>query len=308
MVNHLTELLFLKELKGMGNATINKDYVNIISFKENPEEFFSFMLKNPKKYSRLELELAMENAKRSLKYLEGLEDTKVITIFDDMYPKKLDSLGNKKPVILYLRGNMDLLNSDSIAVVGTREPSEHTKNMEEQFVKRLVTYHNVTVVSGLALGCDKIAHEVTLDNSGYTLAVLPGGFNKITPKSNKALADRILANNGLLMTEYAPDTDASKYTFVDRDALIAAMSNGTLVMQCGIKSGTMHTVDAAVKMRRRIACYAGMINSDLYDGNKEMVENKGSDKIETDTNLEAFVNMALGNNPDSGQYVQMTLF
>lgn len=308
MVNHLTELLFLKELKGMGNATINKDYVNIISFKENPEEFFSFMLKNPKKYSRLELELAMENAKRSLKYLEGLEDTKVITIFDDMYPKKLDSLGNKKPVILYLRGNMDLLNSDSIAVVGTREPSEHTKNMEEQFVKRLVTYHNVTVVSGLALGCDKIAHEVTLDNSGYTLAVLPGGFNKITPKSNKALADRILANNGLLMTEYAPDTDASKYTFVDRDALIAAMSNGTLVMQCGIKSGTMHTVDAAVKMRRRIACYAGMINSDLYDGNKEMAENKGSDKIETDTNLEAFVNMALGSNADSGQYVQMTLF
>ena len=94
-----------------------------------------------------------------------------------MYPKKLASLGNKKPVVLYLRGNIDLLNSDSIAVVGTREPSEHTKNMEEQFVKRLVTYHNVTVVSGLALGCDKIAHEVTLDNSGYTLAVLPSGFN-----------------------------------------------------------------------------------------------------------------------------------
>ena len=308
MINHLVELLFLKELKGMGNATINKDYANIISFKNDHEEFFSFMLKNSKKYSRFELELAMENAKRSINYLEGLKDTKVITIFDDMYPKKLASLGNKKPVVLYLRGNMDLLNSDSIAVVGTREPSEHTKNMEEQFVKRLVTYHNVTVVSGLALGCDKIAHEVTLDNSGYTLAVLPSGFNKITPKSNKVLADRILANNGLLMTEYAPDADASKYTFVDRDAIIAAISHGTLVMQCGIKSGTMHTVDAAVKMKRRIACYAGMLNMDIYDGNRIMIDDKGSEMVNSDAELELFVKKALSNGSSDGQFTQMTLF
>lgn len=308
MINHLVELLFLKELKGMGNATINKDYANIISFKNDHEEFFSFMLKNSKKYSRIELELAMENAKRSINYLEGLKDTNVITIFDDMYPKKLASLGNKKPVVLYLRGNMDLLNSDSIAVVGTREPSEHTKNMEEQFVKRLVTYHNVTVVSGLALGCDKIAHEVTLDNSGYTLAVLPSGFNKITPKSNKVLADRILANNGLLMTEYAPDADASKYTFVDRDAIIAAISYGTLVMQCGIKSGTMHTVDAAVKMKRRIACYAGMLNMDIYDGNRIMIDDKGSEMVNSDAELELFVKKALSNGSSDGQFTQMTLF
>ena len=308
MINHLVELLFLKELKGMGNATINKDYANIISFKNDPEEFFSFMLKNSKKYSRIELELALENAKRSINYLEGLKDTNVITIFDDMYPKKLASLGNKKPVVLYLRGNMDLLNSDSIAVVGTREPSEHTKNMEEQFVKRLVTYHNVTVVSGLALGCDKIAHEVTLDNSGYTLAVLPSGFNKITPKSNKVLADRILANNGLLMTEYAPDADASKYTFVDRDAIIAAISHGTLVMQCGIKSGTMHTVDAAVKMKRRIACYAGMLNMDIYDGNRIMIDDKGSEMVNSDAELELFVKKALSNGSSDGQFIQMTLF
>lgn len=308
MINHLVELLFLKELKGMGNATINKDYANIISFKNDPEEFFSFMLKNSKKYSRIELELALENAKRSINYLEGLKDTNVITIFDDMYPKKLASLGNKKPVVLYLRGNMDLLNSDSIAVVGTREPSEHTKNMEEQFVKRLVTYHNVTVVSGLALGCDKIAHEVTLDNSGYTLAVLPSGFNKITPKSNKVLADRILANNGLLMTEYAPDADASKYTFVDRDAIIAAISYGILVMQCGIKSGTMHTVDAAVKMKRRIACYAGMLNMDIYDGNRIMIDDKGSEMVNSDAELELFVKKALSNGSSDGQFIQMTLF
>lgn len=308
MINHLVELLFLKELKGMGNATINKDYANIISFKNDPEEFFSFMLKNSKKYSRIELELAMENAKRSINYLEGLKDTKVITIFDDMYPKKLASLGNKKPVVLYLRGNMDLLNSDSIAVVGTREPSEHTKNMEEQFVKRLVTYHNVTVVSGLALGCDKIAHEVTLNNNGYTIAVLPSGFNKITPKSNKELAERILSNKGLLMTEYAPDSDVSKYTYVERDAVIAAMSNGTLVMQCGVKSGTMHTVDAAYKMKRRIACYAGLINADIFDGNKEMINSKVSSGIESETDLEEFVKKALSGSSGDGQFVQMTLF
>lgn len=308
MTNHLVELLFLKGLKGMGNATINKDYINVIRIKNDSDEFFSFMLKNPKKYSRLDLELAMENAKRSLGYLEGLKDTKIITVFDDVYPKKLDSLGNKKPVILYLRGNMDLLESDSIAVVGTREPSEHTKTMEEAYVKRLVKYHNVTVVSGLALGCDKIAHEVTLDNNGYTIAVLPGGFNKITPKSNKELAERILSNKGLLMTEYAPDSDVSKYTYVERDAVIAAMSNGTLVMQCGVKSGTMHTVDAAYKMKRRIACYAGLINVDIFDGNKEMINSKDSAGIESETDLEEFVKKALSGSSGDGQFVQMTLF
>ena len=292
----------------MGNATINKDYINVIRIKNDSDEFFSFMLKNPKKYSRLDLELAMENAKRSLGYLEGLKDTKIITVFDDVYPKKLDSLGNKKPVILYLRGNMDLLESDSIAVVGTREPSEHTKTMEEAYVKRLVKYHNVTVVSGLALGCDKIAHEVTLDNNGYTIAVLPGGFNKITPKSNKELAERILSNKGLLMTEYAPDSDVSKYTYVERDAVIAAMSNGTLVMQCGVKSGTMHTVDAAYKMKRRIACYAGLINVDIFDGNKEMINSKDSAGIESETDLEEFVKKALSGSSGDGQFVQMTLF
>ena len=308
MTNHLVELLFLKGLKGMGNATINKDYINVIRIKNDSDEFFSFMLKNPKKYSRLDLELAMENAKRSLGYLEGLKDTKIITVFDDVYPKKLDSLGNKKPVILYLRGNMDLLESDSIAVVGTREPSEHTKTMEEAYVKRLVKYHNVTVVSGLALGCDKIAHEVTLDNNGYTIAVLPGGFNKITPKSNKELAERILSNKGLLMTEYAPDSDVSKYTYVERDAVIAAMSNGTLVMQCGVKSGTMHTVDAAYKMKRCIACYAGLINADIFDGNKEMINSKDSSGIESETDLEEFVKKALSGSSGDGQFVQMTLF
>ena len=308
MTNHLVELLFLKGLKGMGNATINKDYINVIRIKNDSDEFFSFMLKNPKKYSRLDLELAMENAKRSLGYLEGLKDTKIITVFDDVYPKKLDSLGNKKPVILYLRGNMDLLEPDSIAVVGTREPSEHTKTMEEAYVKRLVKYHNVTVVSGLALGCDKIAHEVTLDNKGYTIAVLPGGFNKITPKSNKELAERILSNKGLLMTEYAPDSDVSKYTYVERDAVIAAMSNGTLVMQCGVKSGTMHTVDAAYKMKRRIACYAGLINVDIFDGNKEMINSKDSAGIESETDLEEFVKKALSGSSGDGQFVQMTLF
>ena len=123
----------------------------------------------------------------------------------------------------------------------------------------------------------------------WFIAGLPGGFNKITPKSNKELAERILSNKGLLMTEYAPDSDVSKYTYVERDAVIAAMSNGTLVMQCGVKSGTMHTVDAAYKMKRRIACYAGLINVDIFDGNKEMINSKDSAGIESETDLEEFV-------------------
>ncbi len=98
---------------------------------------------------------------------------------------------------------------------------------------------------GLALGCDKIAHETAVNLGKKTIGVLPSGVNVITPAANKGLAERIIETGGCLISEYEPDAGVTKATYVERDAVIAALSDATVVIECGVRSGTMHTVDAA---------------------------------------------------------------
>ena len=167
-------------------------------------------------------------------------------------------INNKK---LYYQGNIDALDYDSIAVVGTRKPSsesvEFTYNAVNELCKEKV------IVSGLALGIDKVAHQSCIENDGITIAVLPSGLNKVYPLLHKPLVKDILANDGLVITEYEPDKKANRRRFIERDKLIAELSDELLVPQCKIKSGTMHTVNFAKELEKRITVQ----NTD-YDGNK----------------------------------------
>ena len=94
-----------------------------------------------------------------------------------------------------------------------------------------------------------------MDNGGTTVAVLPSGFNHIMPASNRNLAARIVENGGCLVSEYPPETNPNNAFFARRDALIAALASGVVVMECKEKSVTMHTVDAALSIHRPVACY-----------------------------------------------------
>ena len=102
-------------------------------------------------------------------------------------------MGNKKPLILYVKGNVDALTKPNIAVIGTRKPSDLSQSFEENLVRNLVNSTDCVVVSGLALGCDKIAHQATVDENKSTIAILPSGVNVITPSSNKKLAESFIS-------------------------------------------------------------------------------------------------------------------
>lgn len=172
-------------------------------------------------------------------------------------------LFNKK---LYYKGNIDIINHDSIGVVGTRKPSIESVEFIKREVKKLS--QEKVIISGLAVGTDRIAHETCIENDGLTIAILPSGLNKIYPLKHKKLVKSILENDGLIISEYEPDKIANRRRFIQRDGLIALFSDELLVPQCNIRSGTMHTVNFTKKLGKKI-----YVQDSNYEGNKYILRN-----------------------------------
>lgn len=286
----LLELLFLKNIKGFGNVTINKKYVPLLEPVSTLEECIRLVEDNEENVSSVDISKAREIAEK--KYKEMIDDLtlSVITIFDGEYPEKLKNLQDKKPVILYAKGDIAALSRPNIAIVGTRKPSEWSVKVESRLVQKILDLSGRVIVSGLALGCDKIAHETTILAGMKTVAVLPSGVNVITPASHKKLANSIIETGGCLLSEYEPNAKAAKSTYVERDAVIAALSDATMVIECDVESGTMHTVDAAEQMKRKLACYyTDDVNKGKYGGNELMIKEKGALKIADTEELTLFL-------------------
>lgn len=279
----LLELLFLKNIKGFGNTTINKKYVPLLEPVSTLEECIRLVEDNEEKVSAIYISKAKEIAEKKYKDIIDDLNLSVITVFDDEYPEKLKDLQDKKPIILYAKGDITTLSQPNIAIVGTREPSEWSMKVEGRLVQKILDLSGRVIVSGLALGCDKIAHETTVLAGKKTVAVLPSGVNVITPVSHKKLANSIIESGGCLLSEYEPNVKAVKSTYVERDAIIAALSDATMVIECDVESGTMHTVDAAEQMKRKLACYyIDDRSKGKYSGNELMIKAKGALKV-TDT-------------------------
>ena len=193
-------------------------------------------------------------------YLANLEkdNIKVITIMDAEYPEKLRYLDDA-PMLLYCKGDISLLNTDAISIVGTRMPSNYGRYVTEKFAGILASA-GLTVVSGLAYGVDTISHRKALEVNGKTIAVLGGGLNHIYPEANTNLANEI-AEKGLLISEYPPFAKPTKYTFPVRNRIIAGLSLGTLITEAGKRSGTIHTKEYALDYGRDVFAVPGNINS-----------------------------------------------
>lgn len=180
------------------------------------------------------------------------------------YPPRLRQIADY-PLMLYARGALDALRADqSVAVIGTREPTGLGFQQGKAYA-RLLAELGYTVVSGLARGCDTAGHIGCLDGGGATVAVLPCELEYIYPRSNRALAERILENGGCLVTEYAPgeysrlpgerkQAPPGRF-FVERDRIQSALGRGLLVIETHTTGGTLHTVNFARRQGGRVvAC------------------------------------------------------
>ena len=159
----------------------------------------------------------------------------LICAFDDKFPRlnlKLNS--SEKPFLFVYKGSIGLLSEidNNTAVIGVLNPTEDIEFREQRIVKTLVD-RNLTIVSGLAKGCDTIAHKTCLKQNAKTIAILPTTFDRIYPKENKSLVDEIVKNNGLVITEYINEPQ-SKFDrirrFIDRDRLQAMYSKAVILV------------------------------------------------------------------------------
>ena len=287
MMKKFLEILFLTNLNRVGKATIYKNYWDLL--KENDIDDLVAEMDYKSKFSFSELEKAREKAEKFYDSIINDSNIEVITVFDDNYPQQLNIMGNKKPLLLYVKGNLEALSKPNLAVIGTRKPSNISQAFEVDMVKKVINTSDRVIVSGLALGCDKIAHQTTVDENKMTIAILPSGVNKIKPAKHKELAFEIIDKGGCLVSEYEPYADAQKHTYVQRDQIVAAFSDAIFVVECGVKSGTMHTVNFAEEYGKRLFTYLPVNKQNvLFDGNEFILKNKFNSFLVND--IENFCN------------------
>jgi len=184
-----------------------------------------------------------------------------LTIKDADYPHNLVDLDSAPPV-LYIKGNLEPSDSNSVAIVGTRKMTFYGKEVTEKFTKELSNL-GITIVSGLALGVDACAHKACLDEGGRTIAVLASGLDIITPGSNTALAKRIVEGRGALVSEYPLGHPPLRTNFASRNRIISGLSRAVLVIEGAQQSGTLLTASAAAEQGRPVFAVPGQITSPM---------------------------------------------
>ena len=168
------------------------------------------------------------------------------------YPEKLRKI-EKPPNQLYFKGNIELLKTPGIAIVGSRKCTKYGERIATQFSKEL-TLQGLTIISGMAEGIDSFAHIGSIESTGNTIAVLPCGFNNIYPKENINLYKEILKNNGLVLTEYEENEKATSEKFLERNRIVSGLAIGILVIEGGYRSGTSVTANLAKKQGKKVFC------------------------------------------------------
>lgn len=250
---------------------------NIFAKFDNFDDFFNEKkVKNAffgDEYYELMMKFLSENFEKFQIETEDLlykYDVKYLTYFSDGYPKLL-KYTNDAPLVLYYRGNVELLKYKAISIVGTRRPTTYGKIVCEKFTKELAGAGIVTV-SGLAYGIDTLVAENTLSIKGRTIAVLAGGLDSIYPAQNTALANRIVENGGLLISEYFIGVKPLSYYFINRNRIVAGLSLGLLIVEAGSHSGTMTTAKFALDQSKELFVVPGNITSPQSEGTNMLID------------------------------------
>ncbi len=196
-------------------------------------------------------------------------DVVAVTCFSDAFPQNLAYIDDK-PYVLFCQGDVSLLHSDCIAVIGTRKASVYGRKIAKDFTA--VLSEKFTIVSGLAYGIDSIAHESALDNEGKTIAVLGSGILHVYPTSNKFLAEKIVQSGGLVVSEYGLREIPAPYHFPHRNRIVSGLSRGLLVCQAPAKSGTNSTVELALDQGKDLFVVPGEIYDVGFAGSNKLIK------------------------------------
>lgn len=197
-------------------------------------------------------------------------DVSLLTFTDANYPKLLREIGNP-PIVLYILGQLTAADNLALAVVGSRKCSSYGQQVTHDLVRDLARA-GITVVSGLALGIDALAHRAALQYSGRTIAVLACGVDAIYPVSNRAIAQKILENQGAIISELPLGTPPLKHHFPVRNRIISGLALGTVVVEAGVDSGALITAHHALEQNREVFAVPGSIYNPASGGPNNLLK------------------------------------
>ena len=200
----------------------------------------------------------------------------VIEIDDPKYPESLKEalkklIPSSGPKKLYYKGNWsENIFSNCLAVVGSRHLTLYGRRATEQLVTEIAAA-GITIVSGFMYGGDEAAHSAAVKCGGRTIAVMPCGIDLIHPANQKELYQKILDNNGLIISEYEGETQPQTFTYVQRDRIVAGLSKAVFVTEAALNSGSLITASYAKKFGKKILALPGQITSEVSKGTLKLI-------------------------------------
>lgn len=195
-------------------------------------------------------------------------ECRFITIEDQQYPSQLREI-YCPPIVLFYRGNLDLLATKMLGVVGARKNTSYGKSTLQQLLPKTVT-QSITVVSGLAAGIDGISHAVTLSSRGKTIGIIGTGIDMVYPKNHQALQHKV-AETGLLLSEFPLGSKPFRSHFPQRNRIIAGLCETLLVVEAKEKSGSLITASLALQENRNVCAIPGRIDAPMSVGCNQLI-------------------------------------
>ena len=272
-MNTLKDWLTLHHVTGIGPATFHallEHFGSPSSVLNCDEAMLNDIGLNPAQVQAIR-HPDQRKIEQDLAWLAQSPEHHILTLHDENYPPLLTQNPASAPPVLYVKGNVALLSSPQIAMVGSRNPSPSGKNNAFQFAQALAQARLI-VTSGLALGVDGISHQGALAGQGQTLAVCATGLDSVYPARHRLLAEEILEEQGALISEHPIGTPAKKEHFPRRNRIISGLSLGTLVVEAALRSGSLITARYALEQNREVFAIPGALQNPLARGTHSLIK------------------------------------
>lgn len=273
-------LLFLITINGMGPKRLRR----LLDAFETPQAALQasasewIRLGLPSPLAHQQSRGMPDRVEAMLSWLEESERHHLVLVGDESYPPQLADLPDA-PAALFGEGDIRLLKEPQLAIVGSRTPSSGGINNARAFA-RYLSAQGFVITSGLALGIDAASHRGALAAQGATIAVMGTGPDIIYPREHRELAAEIVAKGGLLISEWPPGTMARKEHFPRRNRLISGLSEGVLIVEASLQSGSLITARLAAEQGREVFAIPGSIHNPLSRGPHRLIR-EGAKLVET---------------------------
>ncbi len=226
--------------------------------------------------------IQIANITKSINWLNADERNHIVCYDDPIYPAILKELPDA-PIVLFAKGNLNLLKNNKFAIVGTRHPTEQGAQNAYNMAYDLAN-NQLTIISGMAAGIDKFAHSGALKGKFSTIGVIGTGIDLVYPRSNHQLYHDVVNQNGLLISEFPLGTQPLAHNFPRRNRIVAGLSLGVLVVESSIDGGSMITADIALEMGREVMAIPGSIHNPVASGCHKLIKS-GAKLVETTNDI-----------------------